>query len=97
MPSRNGEAGVQRGYEKEHVLVLIAGLTSRPSFFHCTRTRPGFSQSRGCDLLTSCRVPRPRRFVASAMSLLSGHHTLFARAIRRSPRPHGRFASMYIG
>lgn len=31
------------------------------------------------------------------MSLLRGHHTLFSRAILRSPLPYGRFASIYIG
>lgn len=70
-----------------NALVLITLLMSRPSFFHCTRTRPGFCQSRGWDLLTSCRVPSPRRLVASAMSLLRGHQTLFSRAILRSPLP----------
>ncbi len=82
--------GVFSSDKEEHkvdILVWMAGLMRRPSCFHCTRTRPGFSQSRGWDLFTSCRVPRPRRLVASAMSLLSGHQTLLGRATRRSPVP----------
>lgn len=68
-------------------LVLMPGSTSRPSFFHCTRTRPGFSQSRGCALFISCSVPKPSLVAASAMSLLRGHQRLFARDMRRSPVP----------
>src|SRR6267154_2412981 len=77
-----------------NILVLILELTGRPSFFHCTRTRPGFSQSDGCILFTSCSVPNPRREQASAISLLRGHHTLLDRDILRAPVAYGRFASM---
>jgi len=85
---------VQGTAQSPDILVLILALTSRPSFFHCTRTRPGFSQSDGCILFTSCSVPRPRPEHASAMSLLSGHHTLLDRDIRRAPVRYGRFASI---
>ena len=81
-------------FEGADILDLILELTGRPSFFHCTRTRPGFSQSDGCILLTSWSVPNPRREQASAMSLLRGHHTLLDRGILRAPVPYGRFASM---
>ena len=77
-----------------NVLVLMVELTGRPSFFHCTRTRPGFSQSEGCILLTSWSVPNPKREQASAISLLRGHHTLLDREIRRAPVAYGRFASI---